>query len=238
MLHPGDEASIFIMKQFLKPFSLVLFVVLFDQVLKVWIKTNMYLGQEYVIFPDWFIIHFTENNGMAFGMELAGSAGKLLLSIFRVIAIGGIGFGLYYVVKKKYHPGFITCVALVFAGALGNLIDSAFYGIIFGDSYSGVAEVFPKGGGYAGYLHGKVVDMLYFPLIEGHFPAWFPIWAGEEFIFFRPVFNIADMSISTGMGMFILFQNRYFPDNKPGNEDKITEVMPGEEMGEKTEDSL
>lgn len=174
----------------------------------------MYLGQEFVIFPNWFIIHFTENNGMAFGMELAGPAGKLLLSIFRVIAIGGIGYGLYYIIKKKAHPGFVTCVALVFAGALGNLIDSAFYGVIFSDSYTGVAEVFPKDGGYAGYLHGKVVDMLYFPIIEGHFPEWVPVWGGEDFIFFRPVFNIADMSISTGMGMFILFQNRYFPEEK------------------------
>jgi signal peptidase II len=226
------------MKPYFKPFLLVFLVLLFDQVLKIWIKTNMYLGQEFVIFSDWFIIHFTENNGMAFGMELAGSAGKLLLSIFRVIAIGGIGYGLYYVVKKKFHPGFITCVALVFAGALGNLIDSAFYGVIFGDSYSGVAEVFPKEGGYAGYLHGKVVDMLYFPLIEGHFPQWFPIWAGEEFIFFRPVFNIADMSISTGMGLFILFQNRYFPDQKIKEEEKPAEAGATENNDETIEKPL
>ncbi len=195
----------------------------------------MYLGQEFVIFPDWFIIHFTENNGMAFGMELAGSAGKLMLSIFRVIAIAGIGFGLYYIIKKKFHSGFITCVALVFAGALGNLIDSAFYGVIFSESYSGVAEVFPKDGGYAGYLHGKVVDMLYFPLIEGHFPVWFPIWGGEDFIFFRPVFNIADMSISTGMLLFILFQNRYFPEKKTKEEASNPQTLPDIASNENSE---
>jgi len=205
------------MKPFLKPFSLVFLVVIIDQLLKIWIKTNMYIGQEYVIFPNWFIIHFTENNGMAFGMELAGPAGKLLLSVFRVIAIGGIGYGLYYTVKKNLHPGFIVCVALVFAGALGNLIDSAFYGVIFSDSYSGVAEVFPKGGGYSDYLHGKVVDMLYFPLVEGHFPNWVPFWGGEDFVFFRPVFNLADMSISTGMAMFLLFQKKYFPEENVKN---------------------
>lgn len=195
----------------------------------------MYLGQEFVIFPNWFIIHFTENNGMAFGMELAGPAGKLLLSIFRVVAIGGIGYGLYYTIKKNAHPGFITCVALVFAGALGNLIDSVFYGVIFGDSYSGVAEVFPRGGGYAGYLHGKVVDMLYFPIIEGHFPDWVPVWGGEDFIFFRPVFNIADMSISTGMGMFILFQNRYFPEKKTVEEKVVAVEKTDDPESENTE---
>jgi signal peptidase II len=223
------------MKPYLKPFLLVFFVLLLDQLLKVWIKTNMYLGQEFVIFPDWFLIHFTENNGMAFGMELAGSAGKLMLSIFRVIAIAGIGFGLYYIIKKKFHSGFITCVALVFAGALGNLIDSAFYGVIFSESYSGVAEAFPKDGGYAGYLHGKVVDMLYFPLIEGHFPVWFPLWGGEDFIFFRPVFNIADMSISTGMLLFILFQNRYFPEQRTKDETKNPQTLPDIASNENTE---
>lgn len=172
----------------------------------------MYLGQEIVMFPNWGILHFTENNGMAFGMELEGSFGKLLLSSFRVLAISGLGYYLWWLVKNKENKGYIYCISLVFAGALGNLIDSAFYGIIFNDSYNQIAEIFPKEGGYAPFLFGKVVDMFYFPMLSGHFPDWFPMWGGEDFLFFRPVFNFADFSISMGVGLIILNQKKYFAE--------------------------
>ncbi len=190
----------------------------------------MYLGQEIVLFPNWGIIHFTENNGMAFGMELEGSYGKLLLSSFRVLAIAGLGYYLYWLVKNKENRGYIYCIALVFAGALGNLLDSAFYGIIFNESYNQVATMFPKEGGYAPFLFGRVVDMFYFPMLHGHFPTWFPIWAGEDFIFFRPVFNFADFSISLGVGLIILNQKKYFAEtsNEP---DKIE--LPSNQIDQK-----
>lgn len=173
----------------------------------------MYLGQEIILFPNWGIIHFTENNGMAFGMELEGSFGKLLLSSFRVLAITGLGYYLFWLVKHNEKRGYIYCISLVFAGALGNLLDSAFYGIIFNDSYNEVATMFPKEGGYAPFLFGKVVDMFYFPMLHGHFPTWLPIWGGEDFLFFRPVFNFADFSISCGVALIILNQRKYFAEN-------------------------
>lgn len=172
----------------------------------------MYLGQEHIIFPNWFIIHFTENNGMAFGMELEGNYGKLLLSSFRLLAITGLVYYIYWLVKNKANKGYIYCISLVFAGAFGNIIDSAIYGVIFNESYNEIATFMPDGGGYSSLLFGKVVDMFYFPMIEGHFPAWLPIWGGEDFLFFRPVFNFADFSISMGVAFIILNQKKYFAE--------------------------
>jgi signal peptidase II len=189
--------------------AIIIFLVLFiDQVFKIWIKTHMYLGQEYRI-ADWFIIHFTENNGMAFGLEFGGSVGKFILSVFRIVASFGIGWYLLHLIRHKAHPGIITCFSLIFAGAIGNIIDSAFYGLIFSDSMNGISDFLPPEGGYAGFLHGRVVDMLYFPLINGTFPDWFPRWGGESFQFFRPIFNIADSSITIGVIIFIIFQKKY-----------------------------
>lgn len=159
---------------------------------------------------DWFYIHFTENNGMAFGMELAGQTGKLLLSSFRIIAIGFLGYLLVNLIKKNSDNMLIISLSLIFAGAFGNILDSCFYGIIFDESLNNLATMFPPDGGYSSFLFGRVVDMFYFPLIEGHFPSWSPLWANEEFIFFRPVFNLADASISTGVGLMLLFQKRFF----------------------------
>ncbi|ASB51170.1 lipoprotein signal peptidase [Alkalitalea saponilacus] len=186
-------------------------ILIIDQVLKIWIKTNMMLGQEYRIF-EWFIIHFVENNGMAFGMELAGEYGKIILSIFRIVAVTAIGWYLYNLTKKDAHTGLIVSVSLVFAGALGNIIDSAFYGMIFDASYGRVATFLPEGGGYAPFLHGKVVDMFYFPLLTGTYPQWLPFVGGNEFIFFRPVFNIADSAITVGIFIILIFQKRFFPE--------------------------
>jgi signal peptidase II len=192
-----------------KSLAIILAVLLADQGLKLWVKTHMMLGQEIHV-ADWFIIHFTENVGMAFGMEFGGDYGKLFLSVFRIIAVAGIG---YYLFKHAVRSPFVVvpvALSLVFAGALGNIIDSTFYGPIFSESFGQVAEVFPADGGYAPMLFGRVVDMLYFPIIEGHFPTWFPVWPNEHYLFFRPVFNIADSSITVGMGLIILFQKKFF----------------------------
>jgi signal peptidase II len=197
-----------------KPLIIIFLVLLIDQVIKIYIKTHFFLGQEVHIADDWFIIHFTENNGMAYGMEFGGNYGKLFLSVFRILAIGGIGWYLWSLTKKNEDKIYIICISLIFAGALGNIIDSAFYGILFSDSNYEVARFMPEEGGYSSFLHGKVVDMFYFPIIEGHFPSWFPIWGTEDFVFFRPVFNFADFSISVGVAMIILYQKRFFGKKK------------------------
>jgi len=171
-------------------------------------------GERDSIFGNWFYLNFTENEGMAFGMKLGGSFGKLFLSLFRIVAVIIIGWWLYKVVKQNGNTALVVCISLIMAGAIGNIIDSMFYGLIFNDPdgicANQVATLFPKGGGYAGFLHGKVVDMLYFPIIESRFPSWFPFYGGEEFVFFRPIFNIADSSITIGVFMLILFQRKLF----------------------------
>ena len=187
------------MKTGIRSIIIIFLVILADQAFKIWIKTHMFIGQEFHIAGNWFIIHYTENNGMAFGLELAGGYGKLALSLFRIVAVCGIGWVLVHIIKHKYHSLLIICVSLIFAGALGNIIDSTFYGVFFG---------------YESLLHGRVVDMLYFPLIEGHYPSWSPVWAGQEFIFFRPVFNLADSAISIGVIIIFLFQKQLFANNQ------------------------
>ncbi len=171
----------------------------------------MFLGEEFSVLGDWFLIHFVENNGMAFGIEFAGEYGKVFLSIFRIFAVIGIGWYMVKLVKRDDVPmGFIVCISLIFAGAIGNIIDSAFYGLIFSDSYGRVAELFPDGGGYASLLHGKVVDMFYFPLFSGRYPQWLPFVGGNQFLFFRPVFNVADSAITMGILSIIIFYWRLF----------------------------
>lgn len=196
----------------MKKAAIIVFAILFfDQLLKFWIKTSFYMGESHALLGSWFYLHFTENEGMAFGMKLGGSYGKLLLSLFRIFAVIIIAGWLYRVTRKGAGNMLILCISLILAGALGNIIDSVFYGVIFNEStYMQVATFLPTGGGYGTFLHGKVVDMLYFPIIESHYPAWMPFWAGEEFIFFRPVFNIADSSITTGVLILILFQKQVF----------------------------
>ena len=174
----------------------VIAVLLLDQSVKIWIKMSMKIGDSISVFGNWFYILFTENRGMAFGMEFGGDFGKLALSLFRIVAVIGIGWYLHKLSKTQASKGLVIGLALVLAGALGNIIDSAVYGMLFTDSYGRIAEFLPAAGGYSSFLHGRVVDMLYFPLIEGNFPSWLPIWGGEDFIFFRPIFNIADASIS------------------------------------------
>jgi signal peptidase II len=207
-----------------KSLLLVFLILLFDQVLKIFIKTHYMIGEETVIAKNWFIIHFIENNGMAYGIEFGGWIGKYFLSVFRLVAIGLLGWYLTKLWKKEVPFGFIACFSLILAGAAGNLIDSAFYGLIFNESHGQLATLFPAGGGYASFLQGRVVDMFYFPLINGHFPSWFPFWNGQEFIFFRPVFNVADSSISIGIVSIFIFYRHLFEDKK--EEVVVEEAVP------------
>jgi len=199
-------------------FIIVLLILFLDQALKIWVKTNMEYGEYFNLLGfDWARIHFVENPGMAFGIELGGDYGKLALSLFR---IGAVFFLIYYIgelIKMKVSFGLLISFALILAGALGNILDSAFYGLIFSASeyHGGLAEFMPEGGGYASFLHGKVVDMLHFPLFEGKFPDWFPGWGGRHFEFFRPVFNLADTSITVGVLNIILFQRSFFAAEEP-----------------------
>lgn len=203
---------------------LIVFVVLLiDQVLKIWVKTHMEYGQEFGILGlSWARIHFVENEGMAFGLSLGGNLGKLALSLFRLVAVGFLIYIIHTLVKAKETSGVILSFSLILAGALGNILDSAFYGLIFSATpyHGGLATMFPEGGGYAPFLYGKVVDMLYFPLIDTSFPQNFPIWGGQRFQFFRPVFNISDAAISTGVFTLLLFHRRIFK-SKP---DEVTNV--------------
>ncbi len=209
------------MSRSVKSLVIIFLILIADQVLKFWIKTNLSIGEEIEVFKGWFILHFVENNGMAFGFEFAGEYGKMFLSVFRIIAVIAIGWYLFKLARQKEIPfGFIVCISLIFAGAIGNIIDSLFYGIIFNHSYGQVATLFPEGGGYASFLHGRVVDMFYFPLIEGRYPVWFPRVGGNSFIFFRPVFNIADSAITVGIFSILLFYRKHFNkvDQKPGKD--------------------
>ncbi len=189
---------------------IIILILLIDQISKVYIKTNFSLGEEIRVF-EWFRILFVENEGMAWGTKIPGAYGKLFLTLFRLAAIVGIGYWLWDSVRKNGSKVLITAIALIFAGALGNIIDSVFYGVIFSHSYNQVAAFLPESGGYGTLLHGKVVDMLYFPLWQGHLPEWIPVWGGDYFTFFEPVFNIADTAITTGVLLLLFFNKRAFP---------------------------
>ncbi|MHB8205831.1 lipoprotein signal peptidase [Mucilaginibacter sp.] len=185
---------------YLKPFLIVVLIVLMDQIVKTWVRTNMYLGQDIHFLGDHGMLHYTENNGMAFGMELGGDFGKLVLTLFRIAAVVAIGYGLVYLIKHKYHRGLIMCVALILAGALGNIVDSAIYGVLYQ---------------HGQLFYGRVVDMFYFPLLTGNFPQWVPLWGGQDYVFFRPVFNLADSAISVGVIAILIFQKHYFKHEVP-----------------------
>lgn len=202
------------MKNSYKVALIIFSVLVIDQCLKIWIKTNLAYGEEIKILgQSWALIHFVENPGMAFGLTLGGDYGKLALSLFRIAAVCFLIYYLRMLLRSNVSFGLIASFSLILAGAIGNIIDSAFYGMIFSETpeyHGGVATMFPEGGGYAGFLHGKVVDMFYFPMFEGFFPEWMPIWGGEHFQFFRPVFNVADASITVGVLSLLIFFRSFF----------------------------
>jgi signal peptidase II len=195
---------------YLRPFLLAAFIILVDQVIKTWVRTHMDFNQEIHFLGSHGMLRYTENNGMAFGWEIGGEGGKLTLTIFRIVAVLAIGYGLVYLIKHKYHRGLIMCVALIFAGALGNIIDSTFYGLLYQHGH---------------LFEGRVVDMFYFPLIRTTYPSWFPVWHGQSFEFFQPIFNLADASISIGVIAILLFQKRYFKHETPEPSSPNSEIV-------------
>ncbi|MCB0552170.1 MAG: lipoprotein signal peptidase [Phaeodactylibacter sp.] len=212
--------------------AVILVVLMVDQALKIWVKTHMAYGEEIKILGfDWALLHFVENNGMAFGLSLGGAYGKLALSLFRIIAVGFLVYYIRFLLSMKVSVGLLVSFALILAGAVGNIIDSAFYGLIFSPSsphHGSLATLFPPEGGYAGFLHGRVVDMMYFPILSGYFPDWLPLWGGEPFLFFKPVFNIADLSITLGVMNILFFQRSFFAN--PGQVEPLEEEpIPQEE---------
>ena len=193
------------------PVLIVVAILFVDQWIKIHVKTSMRLYDQIPVFGDWFMLNFVENRGMAFGLNLPGEYGKIILSLFRIIAVVAIIFYLRHLLRLKAHTGLIITLSMIMAGALGNILDSAFYGLIFSEStVREVATLFPEGPGYTTFLHGNVVDMFYFPLLSGTYPEWFPRVGGESFIFFRPVFNIADASISIAVFILLFNQRRFF----------------------------
>ncbi|MBK8495004.1 MAG: lipoprotein signal peptidase [Chitinophagaceae bacterium] len=213
---------------------IILLIIIADQALKIWIKTNFHLNESQQVIGSGFQLYFVENPGMAYGWKFGGEWGKMALTIFRMIAVI---FGTWYlrkIIMEKQHRGFIFCASLVYAGALGNLIDSSIYGLIFDKGmtvspvindyvgYNGLATFSTKG--YATFLHGNVVDMLYFPVIKGQFPSWLPLWGGDHFEFFRPIFNIADASITTGVISILVFQKRFFKQQKDNEQHPTVET--------------
>ena len=212
------------MKRILTKGQLSLFIIfavlIIDQIIKIWVKTHMF-WHESIRITDWFFIYFTENNGMAFGMEFIG---KLFLTSFRIVAVALIIWYLVKIIRQNLKTGYIVCISLILAGAIGNIIDCVFYGVIFSESTHGtIANFVPVGEGYSEWLYGKVVDMFYFPIIDTNWPEWMPFVGGEHFIFFSPIFNFADAAISCGIIALILFYSKYLNDNMGYSKENVVQ---------------
>jgi len=202
-------------RNYLMPAAIVASVLIIDQVIKFWIKLTFAYHEHRSVFGDWFYLYFIENEGMAFGLSWGGETGKLLLTLFRLVAVGFIFYWLKRTIDTKAHVGLVVCIALILSGALGNIVDSVFYGVIFSESTpTRVATLFPNGGGYSNWLHGRVVDMFYLPIWEGYLPQWLPFWGGDYFVFFQPIFNVADAAISVGIIAILIFQTVFFKEEK------------------------
>ena len=201
--------------KFIIPIIVSIAIIAIDQIVKYYIKTHFFIGEEVKMFGDWGKLHFTENYGMAYGLEFGGKTGKNILTIFRIIAVTGIGYYIFTLLKKNAHILYVISWTMIFAGALGNIIDSVFYGVWFG---------------YDEWFHGRVVDMLYFPIIHTSIPDWFPIWKGEDFEFFRPVFNVADASISIGFIIILIFQKKFFKEEFSEEKVEAIEENKSEEL--------
>lgn len=217
-------------KQYILVFTLIGAILIIDQFVKIMVKTHMHIGEEIPLIGNWALLHFTENEGFAFGMQIGGNLGKIMLSLFRIIASGVILWYLLRHIKKGIRTPLAVCISLIFVGALGNVIDSCFYGLIFNESYYNVAQLFPPEGGYAPFLQGRVVDMFYFPIINTTWPNWMPIWGGQRFLFFNAIFNVADAAIT--VGAFWLIIDIYIVSRKKKSENKDnseTEVIKAEE---------
>ena len=198
-----------------KLFLMGALLILIDQVSKILVKTQMTIGEGFSVLGDWFQLYFIENKGMAFGMAFGGAVGKFLLTLFRIVLVGFLFWYVHRLLQRKAPMGVLVGVVLILVGALGNIIDCLFYGVLFGEStYQQVAQFLPEGGGYAPMFFGKVVDMLYFPLIDTTWPEWVPFVGGKELVFFRPVFNFADSCITVGAFYLILFQWRFFSEEE------------------------
>lgn len=206
--------------------SIIVAILVIDQIIKILVKTNMYLGESISVFGDWFQILFTENEGMAFGMSFGGNVGKILLSVFRLVASVGIAWFIIYLIKKNSRKFLVVSLSLVFAGAVGNILDSCFYGLMFSESNTQVATMFPEGGGYAPFLYGKVVDMFYFPLFTITWPEWMPFVGGQEFTFFNAIFNFADAAIT--IGIFMLIFDQIFASKKEKKSEETAGETPSE----------
>lgn len=195
---------------------LVILLLVIDQIIKITVKLNMTIGENFPVIGDWFKIYFIENNGMAFGLQFGGWFGKMFLTLFRVVLIGYIIYYINKLIKKEGTPtGVLVGAALILVGAMGNVVDSLFYGLIFSEStFTSLAHLFPPEGGYSNLLFGKVVDMFYFPIIDTTWPTWIPFVGGEELVFFRPIFNFADSCITIGVFYLLLFQRKYFSAGK------------------------
>lgn len=206
-------------KQYTIIIILMTAILIIDQVVKILVKTNMHIGEEIPLIGNWCLIHFVENEGFAFGMAFGGNIGKIILSVFRFIASAGVLWYLLHIIKKGARTSLVICLSLIFVGAVGNLIDSCFYGLIFNESYYNVAQLFPAEGGYAPFLRGRVVDMLYFPIIDSTWPSWVPFCGGKPFVFFNAIFNIADAAISIGAVWLIIDQLIFSNSQQTKNEE-------------------